>query len=330
MPEITLSIPVALGLLALFLIIGAGLVFFAVRQQPTIAVPPTVTLTPTQTTTPTLTPTPITPTPTNTPEPTPTPLSYRVSDGDTCISIAVFFNVSVQSIVQLNSLPASCSNLFVGQQLLIPQPTPTPTAFPTATLSPAEATVAACETARYTVQENDTISTIATNYGVTIESIARWNGLVGNTVFLDQTLIIPLCERSTGALSASPTPTIPPPYAAPNLLLPPDGAYFTLGDDSVTLQWSSVGSLRENEFYVVVVEDVTDGEGRRLTEYVRDTKFIIPASFRPSDTNPHIMRWKVGTVRESGTDENGRPLYAPAGAESAYRAFSWSGVTPNE
>ena len=109
MPEITLSLPAVIGLLSLFLIIGAVLVYLALNQTASAAVEPTAS--PTLTLTPTLTPSPTAaePTATHTPLPSPTPLSYTVQLGDTCGSIAFSFDVSIQSIVLMNNLPADCS-----------------------------------------------------------------------------------------------------------------------------------------------------------------------------------------------------------------------------
>jgi LysM repeat protein/ribosomal protein L40E len=325
-PEITLSLPAALGMLALFLTVGAGLVFFGLRSiggaaLPTPAPTPTETATVTVTPTETLVPT-LAPTATLLP-----PIEYTVATGDTCSSVALFFNVSVQSIIIQNNLPAACNTLRVGQKLLVPQPTPTVTAAPTATLEPAAATAAACDKVTYTVQANDTLSSIAANYAVPQESIKEFNGLATDTVFLGMNLLIPLCRRAATA-GPSPTPTIPPPYPAPNLLLPPDGASFTLANNNVTLQWASIGTLRDNEAYQVVVEDVTEGQGRKIIEYVTDTKFIVPASFRPNDNVPHVFRWWVTTVRQTSTDEQGQPVYTSAGTQSMQRVFSWQGVTP--
>ena len=325
MPEITLSLPAALGFLALFLTIGAVVVFFAIRQQPEVVVPPTPSATSTITPSPTASPTPETPTPTHTALPSPTPFSYEVKDGDTCAGIAFAFNVSIQSIVRLNNLPADCGTLFVNQALFIPHPTPTPSPLPSATLSVVEQTEAACEKFTYEVEDNDTLSGISLNFNVPIDDIKAYNGLTTNSVFSGQVLQIPLCARITDG-GATPTPTPPPPYAAPNPLLPVDGSAFTLADDIVTLQWASVGTLRENEAYEVTIVDVTEGEGRRLVAYVTDTKFIVPASFRPNDSMPHVMRWTVVAVRQVDTDDEGRPVYEPGGANSVPRAFTWSGT----
>ncbi len=330
-PEITLSLPAAIGLLALFLTIGAILVYLALNQTASAAVEPTVS--PTITITPSVTPSPTEaiPTATYTPLPSPTPLSYMVKLGDTCGSIAYSFDISIQSIVLLNNLPADCSTLYENQQLLIPNPTPTATPPATSTLNPQEATEAACQKIEYTVQENDTLGGISLNYAVSVDAIREYNGLVNDVVRFGQVLVIPLCRRDATP-GPSPTPTIPPPYPAVNLLMPPDGASFNLSNEIIALQWASVGTLRENEAYSVTVEDITEGKGRKYVDYVTDTKFIVPPDFLPNDGTPHIIRWWVVPVRQAGADEDGNPIWDPAGVISNQRVFSWlntvTAITP--
>jgi LysM repeat protein len=323
MPEITVGMPVAIGLVVLFLAIGAGMVYLALQQTGAMV---DTTETPTLTTTVTLTPTstPEPPTITPSPMPSPTPLTYIVSADDTCLAIAARFEVSIKSIVLLNNIPASCDTLYEGQELRIPHPTPTATTFPTATLSGIEATVAACDKVAYEVGEGDTLSSISLNYNVPEDAIKSYNGMVSNTVYEGLTLIIPLCERAATP-GPSPTPTPPPPYPAPNLLLPTDGGVFSLSDNQVTLQWSSVGLINTNEAYQVSVMDLTEGKGRKLVDYVTDTKFIVPGSFRASDNAPHIYRWTISTVRQVDVDENGDSIWEVAGSESEARVFTWTG-----
>lgn len=322
MPELTLSLPIALGLLLIFLAIGAAALFFTLKGAGRI---PDQTPIPTITQTETITPTPTdtlipTDAPTITPEP---PIEYVVKSGDLCVTIAQLFGSSVSGIVALNNLNSNCTDLQVGQTILVPRPTPTPPPAPTASLEPAAATRAACQTVSYTVQANDTLSTIATNYGVSMQSIKDWNGLSTDNVFTDTQLIIPLCMRAATP-GPSPTPTAPPPYPAPNLLLPADGDTFTLATDTITLQWASVGVLRENERYQVTVEILTGGLGQKLTDFVTDTKFVVPVTFRPQTNS--IIRWWVVAVRQTGTDEQGDPIWSTAGAASAMRVFGWSGT----
>lgn len=333
MPQVTLSLPAAIGSLVAVIALAAGLTFFLLPRG-TDATLSGETATPSETPTQTLTPTitqPATETPTFTPQ---APFEYTVSANDgSCSQIAFNFNVSVQAIIIANNLPSSCP-ISVGQVLKIPYPTPTVPPPPTNTPLPADATRIACETVPITVQENDTLSSIAANYAVSMDDIKEFNGLTTDNVFLGQTIQIPLCRRDS-ALSGGPTPTatLPPPYPAPNLLLPADGAAFTLANDVVTLQWASVGVLRDGEAYQVIVEDVTANQTRRITDYVTDTKYIVPSSFRPRDNVAHVMRWWVVPVLQSGVDEQGQPIWIASGAASERRVFTWVGVavegTPN-
>jgi len=331
MPEITLSLPAIIFILVLFLAVGAVLAYVGLRRKPEVIgiqpggtiIPPTATATVTRT--PTLTPTAAPPTSTFTPEPTPTPIEYTVAEGENCISIAAYFHVSVQSIRTANNLDLAC-NIRPNQKLQIPQPTPTATSLPTATLGAPEQTRAACETVPYTVQESDTLSSIALTYNVSMEAIRSWNGLAGNNVLLGSTIEIPLCLRNATPGPTS-TPTLPPPYAAPNLLLPANGAAFNASDNTITLQWASVGTLRENEGYMVKVEDLTDTKNQLPAVYVTDTKYIVPISFRPKEARAHVFSWTVVVVRQTGnTDENGNSVWDTAGEVSAPRLFSWSGA----
>ena len=327
MPEVTLSLPVTLGLLTVFLLIGAGIVYFGLPRTKTPVVVTTTTPTVTLTVTPTLTTTPEIPTATYTPLPTSTPASYTVKPGDNCITIAYSFGVSIQSIVLLNDLPADCGLLTVGKILAIPQPTPTSTPLPTATLSAAERTEVACGQESYIVQESDTLSKISAKYGVPMAVIREYNGLPSDNVILGQPLIIPLCKRFATP-GSTPTSTPPPPYAAPNLLLPSDGADLTQGNTIVTLQWASVGALAANESYAVTVIDLTEGGDKKLIDYVTDTKYIVPETFRPVGNSPHAFRWWVTTVRQTGTDDNGQPIWTSTGANSDQRVFIWISLSP--
>ncbi|MFZ5855662.1 MAG: LysM peptidoglycan-binding domain-containing protein [Chloroflexota bacterium] len=328
MPEITLSLPAALGALVVILLIGATVVYFALRTGITGTTIVDPTAVPTATNTATVTPTAtelftFTPSPTLTPLP---PIDYTVREGDTCGGIAFTFGVSTTSIIVLNNLDANCTMLRIGQVIKVPYPTPTPPPPPTSTLEPDAATKAACPSASYIVQANDTLSSIAANYNVSMADIRVFNNLPTDNVLLGQTLLIPLCNRAPDPNQPTPTPTPPPPYPAPNLLLPIDGAAFTLAHDIVTLQWASLGVLRDGEAYQIIIEDVTADQGRRIVDYVTDTSFVIPTDFRPNDSVAHVMRWWVIPVRQTGTDEQGDPIWTPAGAASEKRVFTWIGV----
>ena len=321
--NVTISIPVFIGLLLLLIGIGAAAAFVLLQQTGRVVEPtpmPTATLSPTPTNPPTETPTP-----TMVMSPTPlAPIEYTVKDGDLCASIAAVFDVSVASIILQNNLSADCY-LSPGQHLLIPQPTITPTPQPTGTLTSQQATLEACGSYDHVVANTDTLFGIALNYGVTTDIIRQYNGLTGDIVVAGSTIKIPLCERVTPGPTS--TPTTPPPYAAPNLLLPADGTSYNVSGETITLQWAGVGTLLANEAYEVVIEDVTEGQGRKLIQYVPDTKFIVPMDFRPSsDTTPHVIRWYVTPVRQAISQDSSITTYEPAGARSEFRTFIWTGV----
>ncbi len=323
LPELKISLPAAIALVILVLGLGAALVFVILQTAGRVTTP-TITPTVTQTVTATMTPSPTveaTAMPTSTPEP---PIEYTVKVGDFCSSIAVAYGVSIQSITNLNNLPPDCGTLYENQKLLIPRPTVTPTLLPTATLSAAEATQQACSSLEYTVQENDTLSSISANYNISIESIKTYNALTSDTVFVGLRLNLPLCERRPTA-GPTPTATLPPPYGPASLLLPVDGEVFENLEDVITLQWSSVGTLRENEVYAITVEDVTSGGEKKVVEYTNETKFIVPVELRPMDNRPHVFRWWVVTVRQTDTTDDGQAVYTVYGQISDLRVFAWSG-----
>jgi LysM repeat protein len=324
LPELRLSLPLALGLLFVVLAIGGGLIFLVLRGTGQVAPPePTGTASPS----PTFEQSP-TPTSTNTPEPTFTPLpaiEYKIQENDSCLSIAYYYNVTMKSITDLNNLDADCGVLSVGQTILIPQPTPTASPVATMTLSIDQATEEACQKITYNVGENDTLSGIAANYNVSVDTLKVYNGLTSNNIYSGQAIVIPLCERLPTE-GPTPTATNPPPYAATNLLLPADGAVFTGSNDSITLQWAAIPGMLEGEAYAVTIEDLTEGQGKKLVDYATDTKYIVPVSFRPAESSPHVIRWWVQPVRQSGTTESGDTIWVPAGSASSPRVFTWSGI----
>ena len=324
LPDLTLSLPFAIGLFLVILAVGAGLIYLILRSSGQVIGPQptaTVTMTPTleQTSTPTLTPTSL---PTFTPLP---PKEHVVTSGENCGLIALNFNVTIQSIIDLNNLSPNCGPLSIGQKLMIPQPTPTASPIPTTTLSIAQKTETSCQKLEVRVGQNDTLGGIAANYSVSLETLKTYNGLTSNNIWVGQIIVIPLCQRLPTA-GPTPTPTFPPPYSPTNLLLPEDGTIFNATNDAVTLQWAAIGGMGEGEEYAVTIEDLTTGEGKKLVDYTADTKYIVPASFRPADTATHIIRWYVQPVRQSGTTKEGQQIWVPAGAPSASRVFGWAGI----
>ena len=319
-------LPLILGILVILALAGGGVYYFytQVNHSAVPIIPPahtTATATPTNSPPPTFTALPTateTPVPTDTPQP---PIQYKVVTGDTCVAIAAAHNVSSQSIIKLNNLDPNC-NLSVGRTLLIPLPTPTPTPLPSATLGAAVATQVQRTT--YTIHLGDTLAGIAKFYGVTVADLMDVNGISDPAaITAGQVLIIPLERVVTPG--PSPTATLPPPWPAPNQLLPTDGQTFNAAD-VVTLQWTAVGTLRADEFYIVNIEDVTCNCARIYRQATTETKLIVPSTFRQTEAVLHVFRWTVTTGHLRAGD-TAQPQYDSAGATSSIRDFIWMGGT---
>lgn len=322
---VSLPLPAVIVIVLLFLLMGGALMLGATGLLPIFA-PPTPSVTPTPTVPPTFTPAP---TATETPAPTPTPLppvDYTVAANDSCISIAFRFNITLQTLLDANGLSQACA-IFVGQKLTVPQPTYTPTAPPTNTLVPEALTATARPRTTYTVASGDTLFSIAAFYNVDYQALAQENGIPGPDyiVTVGQVLTIPL-DRQPPTAGPSPTATPLPPYPAPVLLSPPDGAAISAVEQTVVLQWSAVDILQQGEAYLVTVEDLTCNCARRKVDVTTTTRYIINVEMKPAEAMPHIFKWTVVTVRQTGTTGKGDPIYEPAGATSEERTFTWTGI----
>jgi len=127
--------------------------------------------------------------------PTPTSISpdqptHRIRAGETIISIAIRYGVTVDAIVEANRL-ASSDLIGVGQELVIPdKPEATPTSTPA---FPGQRT--------HRIRAGETIISIAIRYGVTADALVEANGLASSDfIRMGQELVIP--EKS----EAAPTP----------------------------------------------------------------------------------------------------------------------------
>lgn len=283
-------------------------------------------------------PTPTAGPPTATPAPSPTPippLEYTVQSGDTCSVIAQRFGVRLDELIALNNLNAAQCLIRIGDRLLIPVPSPTP--LPTATLppnvtpSPAAAPVAGEPTATlpaqivYVVKGGDTCSEIAQKFKVTVELLIQQNNLDANCLIrMNQVLTITF---ATPTLLVTPTPIVlqtPTPragYSAPIVMLPPNGAQISSTQEIVTLQWLTVGLLREDEWYVVQVQP-----SGALTVPIFETKATSLKLTQDilGDQEEREIAWWVQVKRFLGVEPTtGQRIYAELSPPSPARAFIW-------
>ena len=284
----------------------------------TETLPPAETPTPPPaTTTPTVTPVPTQP---NTPVP---PTKYTVRPGDTLSTIAVSFDTTVEKIQTFNGLGNS-DELQVGQVLQIPAsgstPNPTNTPRPTETFVPGPTP----GTVLHVVQSGDTLLGISIKYGVPLGTIQKVNEIQdAESIRVGQQLVIPIGPAFTPTPGLQATPTGLPTYPAPALLSPLNNQAFEGNEEPILLQWASVGILRQNEYYLVRVEQVSGGVPPKVYT-TRATGLRIPVELFPkADDTRRTFQWLVRVVRETGTHADGSPIYSDAGLASPLRLFGW-------
>ena len=99
---------------------------------------------------------------------------YTVSSGDNLYKIATKYNLTVDDLVNYNDL--ATTNLSIGQQLLIPvQKT--------------------SETQTYIVKSGDTLYSIASKYGISVNALKNYNNLTTNVLSIGQKLNIPVTSE---------------------------------------------------------------------------------------------------------------------------------------
>jgi LysM repeat protein len=239
------------------------------------------------------------------------------------LSIAIAFDRTVDELRVYNNLDSEL--IVAGQELLIPPSTPTPG--PPPTPKPGEPTVTTMPYILYTVKRGDVLSTIAQQYGVTVEEIRQANNIPANseTIRVDDVLIIPQhaptpVAQGESVVAGTPTPRAS--YPAPVMLYPPEGMVFSGADAVVVLQWASAGILTEREYYQLEFI-VPTKEGRNtLTMYLRTTAWRVPAELFPDpQVTERMCYWRVNIARL--VTESGTPNYKIISRMEKRRSFQW-------
>ncbi len=133
------------------------------------------------------------PSPTSTPG-TPGEMTYVVQPGDNLFRIALRFNITVETLAQYNNI-LNPTQIYAGQELRIPtggETTPPMTGPPTAVPVGGNPPIVSGGVIIHTVQPGENLFRIGLRYNVTVDVIARANGLFNpNLIFVGQQLIIP-------------------------------------------------------------------------------------------------------------------------------------------
>lgn len=291
---------------------------------------PTVTLFPTETPQATLTPsvTPM-PAPTETPQP---PRTHEVDSGETLFGLALFYNVSMESIAALNDFSME-TPIQSGQTLQVPWPTATPELEPIAIDINGETVIAdprECE--RYEIQEGDAISVIAARYNVNFELLQQVNRLNDQSIIQPgDTICIP--EINYGGIlppTPGPSPTASPTSfpSGPYLLYPTHGTVVESVEQSVVLQWVAVKDLAPEEWYMVELTNLSEIGEHPRRGFTRENSFRVPHSWRPHEEVHHDFQWRVSIVRVTGRRDDGGFIYTFGGRSSEEGFFTWLGAIP--
>ncbi|UQF39406.1 LysM peptidoglycan-binding domain-containing protein [Vagococcus lutrae] len=110
--------------------------------------------------------------------------SYKVASGDTLYRISQRFGVSVQNIKDWNYLKSDV--IFVGQQLVLKQPTNSVKPSPTP-MAPSRPDVSS---STYRVKSGDTLYSIARRHNMTVAQLKSLNQLTSDMIIVGQTLKI--------------------------------------------------------------------------------------------------------------------------------------------
>lgn len=288
---------------------------------------PTITLIPTETTAPTAEPTAtLTPAPTATLQP---PRSHVVAAGETLFTLGFRYNVTADSIAELNGLGDN-PNIIIDQTLLVPWPTATPPLEPVLVEIDGQyfaADASSCQNP-YTIQEGDSLVGIGNQLGIDFRVIVAANRLTETSIIQPgDSLCLPEVEflgsEAPATPGPSPTPGPTPIPDGPRLLYPIDETAITDADDTIALQWVTVMDLTPDEWYMVEIVDLTDVDSHPRRAFTRHTSFQIPGEWRPLDNTLHRFQWRVTIVSVSGRRQDGGFIYTPVGASSISEHFIW-------
>jgi N-acetylmuramoyl-L-alanine amidase len=140
---------------------------------------------------------------------------YVVQSGDTLSAIAEAYGVSVAILVQVNSI-ANPDLIVTGQSLAIPSaappaaPIPAPILAPVVEQSPAPPGIGGGRPS-YVIQPGDTLSGIASTFGVSVSALVTENGIANpDLIIVGQVLTIPVGTPAPPAQSV-PAPASDPP-----------------------------------------------------------------------------------------------------------------------
>lgn len=316
--------------LVLFVVIVIA-VWWRSASQPEAAAPAPVITIPSQVALPTSTPTatPLPP-PKATPRPAPTPFTHKVQSGETLLSIAGQYGVTVADLQSANGL--SDVLIRIGDDLYIPQ-----SGVPAGSTGTGEGATEGggngeASVFTYEVKPGDTVVSIAIRFGTTVEAILTANKMLP-TDFIqpNQTLLIPVGDLPSEVLefsdaagvdsAPSATDSQQTVYAAVRLLGPVDRGEVPV-DETTLFRWLSVDILQPNEWYVLRIWSADGVYPDPPSVWTKATSHRLTVDFDVATGGPAQFRWQVSVVRVLPDQGAGYELQA-ASFPSDIRSLTW-------
>ena len=288
---------------------------------------PTITLTPTRTAT--------RPPPTETPTPGPTPTlppprRHKIGAGDTWLGLAIYYDVSLESVLALNGRSED-DYVQVDEEVLIPYPTYTPT--PDVTQMPTLEVIQELKPEQcreHIVAAGETLISIALNYELNVQIIQSVNNITDPDLVQEgQKLCIPQVTPGPApspTFGPSPTPEDELLHPAPQLLYPPAEVEVPPGSQQVTLQWTVVGFLDPDELYMVEIRNLSRPDARALRGFVKTTTWRLPDAIRPAVGAIETFAWRVSVIKEKEL-ASADLEWERSGLPSSWQKFMWMGVS---
>ena len=275
------------------------------------------------------------PPPTFTPVPVPQtrtpmpPLDYLVKPNDTCLSIAESAKISTRDIILLNGLDTDCF-IVAGNKIKLPPASPTPGPTPTQDNRVPIATSTRPPQLNYEVKDGDVCGIISDRFGISVASIMAQNKLDQNcTIRVGQVLVLNFAQDSatSAAFGTAPpivaaTSTPRSGYSAPLVISPLDHSIYSSTQDALTLQWLTVGLLKDNEWYVVQIQP----EGTALVPIfeTKATSLKLTSAILGGQVDRKFTWWvQVKRLVSASPDGNNR-IYEPLSPPSTPRLFQWT------
>jgi len=250
-----------------------------------------------------------TPTPTPTLTPSPTPFVYTIKSGETLSAVAKRFGTTVEALMQANNI-ADATRIRVGTKLTIVQP-------------PDYSATMAYES--YEVQAGDTLISISNKYKVTVDDLKKINDLKSSRLSVEQKLKIPIGTATpTPTLTLTPTltPTPGPARPAPALLAPPDGATFEGAETVILLNWTSVGILDTDEWYVLRMRRTGQVAQQLPMVWTKATSWRLPGDLYVEGVEQKFS-WQLTIMVQTGTKADGTWEGEASSPSGETRTFFW-------